>query len=74
MAFLITIFTLLSLAGISQAALCPLIFTQKNFTVTKYTGVWYETYRRDIKEVDTKCNNDTFTSNGHGTMGVLSRG
>ncbi|CAF1271178.1 unnamed protein product [Rotaria sordida] len=59
--------------GISQAALCPLVFTQKNFTVTKYTGVWYETYRRDIKEVDTKCNNDTFTSNAHGTMDVLSR-
>ncbi|CAF4021793.1 unnamed protein product [Rotaria sp. Silwood1] len=39
-----------------------------------YAGVWYETHRHDIKEVDTKCDNDTYTANANGTMNVLSQG
>ncbi|CAF1026172.1 unnamed protein product [Adineta ricciae] len=56
--------------GTSSASLCPRIETPKDFNLTKYAGVWYEVYRQDINEIDTKCENHTLTINSNGTMSV----
>lgn len=40
----------------------------------KYAGVWYEVYRHDVNEVNTKCENGTFTPGQNGTMQVQSQG
>ncbi|CAM4967375.1 unnamed protein product [Rotaria socialis] len=74
MGFLIKILILLSFVGISRASICPLVFAQKYFDVTKYAGLWYEAYRHDINEEDITCINGTYTAQANGTMGVLSQG
>ncbi|CAF5137656.1 unnamed protein product, partial [Rotaria sp. Silwood1] len=39
-----------------------------------YAGLWYEAYQHDINEVDTQCENGTYTANSNGTMDVWSQG
>ncbi|CAF4639523.1 unnamed protein product [Rotaria socialis] len=74
MILLIVIVFLLPCIGTSRATLCPLVFAQKDFNITEYAGLWYEAYRHDANEVDTKCKNGTYTVNSNGTMDVLSEG
>ncbi|CAF2553846.1 unnamed protein product [Rotaria sp. Silwood2] len=74
--FSLTIATilLLALTSVSYAAECPSIPTQKNFDVTKYVGLWYETYRSNvIFEIGSKCVNATYTPNSDGTVGVWNQ-
>ena len=40
----------------------------------QYAGVWYEAYRHDINEVDTKCENGTYIVGLNGTINVTSQG
>lgn len=44
------------------------------FISFQYAGLWYEAYRHDVNEVDTKCENGTYTVGVNGTMNVTSQG
>ncbi|CAF1066646.1 unnamed protein product [Rotaria sordida] len=74
MLFSIIVFALFSFANLSLANECPKIVTQKDFDVTKYVGLWYESYRNDIIfETGAKCVNATYTSNPDGTVAVWNQ-